>query len=41
MDALNTWADHHSGVERIKTFTQLDAWGSTYAERGPEGMVAI
>jgi len=42
VDALNTWADHHSGVERIKTFRQLDLSAyCSYAEYGPEGMVAI
>lgn len=41
IDALNTWADHHSGVKRIQRLRQLDPYGSTCAERGPEGRVAI
>lgn len=41
LDALNTWADHHRGAKRIKSLRQLDPSGSTHAECGPKGMVAI
>lgn len=41
VDAINTWADHHRGLERIETFRQVDTYAFPSAERGPEGMIAI
>lgn len=41
VDAINTWADHHSGLERIETFRQVDTYAFPNAEHGPEGMIAI